>query len=131
MYIYRYVYIHVTKQAGCTKKRRQTLQRKVERKVIMGRTPCCVGHSAQKRGPWMAEEDQKLINYLQHHGCTKWRTLPKLAGINLLYCNSLSFLFDFSEYLGLWSFVGGTDELTGDFSVRCEYCRFIEMWKKL
>eukprot|EP00253_Pinus_taeda_P035799 PITA_35799 len=48
----------------------------------MGRTSCCVDHNGQKRGPWTAEEDQKLINYLQHHGRTKWRSLPKLAGLS-------------------------------------------------
>ncbi|KAL4311515.1 hypothetical protein GQ457_01G049550 [Hibiscus cannabinus] len=34
-----------------------------------------------KKGPWTAEEDQILIDYIQQHGHGKWRTLPKNAGL--------------------------------------------------
>nr|AGC92177.1 myeloblastosis protein [Hibiscus sabdariffa] len=34
-----------------------------------------------KKGPWTAEEDQILIDYIQQHGHGKWRTLPKSAGL--------------------------------------------------
>ncbi|XP_031266770.1 transcription factor MYB41 [Pistacia vera] len=34
-----------------------------------------------KKGPWTAEEDQKLVDYIQNHGHGKWRTLPKNAGL--------------------------------------------------
>ncbi|KAK7244418.1 hypothetical protein RIF29_39239 [Crotalaria pallida] len=34
-----------------------------------------------KKGPWTAEEDQKLIDYIQKHGHGKWRTLPNNAGL--------------------------------------------------
>ncbi|KAF8034717.1 hypothetical protein BT93_C0893 [Corymbia citriodora subsp. variegata] len=44
----------------------------------MGRQPCCekVG---LKKGPWTAEEDQKLINFILTHGQCCWRAVPKLA----------------------------------------------------
>ncbi|KAL9252080.1 Transcription factor MYB92-like protein [Drosera capensis] len=47
----------------------------------MGRTPCCV-EPGLKKGPWTAEEDQKLVSYIQNHGHGSWRALPKLAGLN-------------------------------------------------
>ncbi|XP_039025670.1 transcription factor MYB41-like [Hibiscus syriacus] len=34
-----------------------------------------------KKGPWTAEEDQMLIDYIQKHGHGRWRTLPKNAGL--------------------------------------------------
>lgn len=48
----------------------------------MGRAPCCSDHEGLKRGPWTAEEDQKLTHYVQGHGVGNWRTLPKLAGLS-------------------------------------------------
>lgn len=33
-----------------------------------------------KKGPWTAEEDQKLVDYIQKNGHGKWRLLPKNAG---------------------------------------------------
>ncbi|KAK9095522.1 hypothetical protein Scep_026991 [Stephania cephalantha] len=47
----------------------------------MGRAPCC-DDNGLKKGPWMPEEDQKLIDYIQSHGHGSWRALPKLAGLN-------------------------------------------------
>lgn len=47
----------------------------------MGRSPCC-NEIGLKKGPWTAEEDQKLIQYIQEHGHGSWRALPKLAGLN-------------------------------------------------
>ncbi|KAI4382051.1 hypothetical protein MLD38_008060 [Melastoma candidum] len=47
----------------------------------MGRSPCC-DESGLKKGPWMPEEDQKLVKYIQKHGHGSWRALPKLAGLN-------------------------------------------------
>ncbi|KAG8059533.1 hypothetical protein GUJ93_ZPchr0002g25329 [Zizania palustris] len=46
----------------------------------MGRQPCCekVG---LKKGPWTAEEDQKLVSFLLSHGQCCWRLVPKLAGL--------------------------------------------------
>lgn len=48
----------------------------------MGRAPCCekVG---LKRGRWTAEEDEKLIKYIQANGEGSWRSLPKNAGTYL------------------------------------------------
>eukprot|EP00253_Pinus_taeda_P029556 PITA_29556 len=48
----------------------------------MGRAPCCGDHERLKRGPWTREEDQKLIDHVQHHGVGSWRTLPKIAGLS-------------------------------------------------
>jgi hypothetical protein len=54
-----------------------SLRRGSERE--MGRQPCCekVG---LKKGPWTAEEDQKLVAFLLSHGHCCWRLVPKLAG---------------------------------------------------
>ncbi|XVE80234.1 hypothetical protein DITRI_Ditri14bG0123400 [Diplodiscus trichospermus] len=46
----------------------------------MAKPPCC-DKNGVKKGPWTAEEDQKLIDYVQKHGQGKWRTLPKNAGL--------------------------------------------------
>ncbi|KAJ6829345.1 myb-related protein Zm38-like [Iris pallida] len=46
----------------------------------MGRAPCCEKNGL-KKGPWTAEEDQKLIDYIRKHGHGSWRTLPKNAGL--------------------------------------------------
>lgn len=45
----------------------------------MGRAPCC-DKDGLKKGPWLPEEDQKLIDYIQKNGPGNWRTLPKKAG---------------------------------------------------
>ncbi|KAH7652882.1 myb proto-oncogene protein plant protein [Dioscorea alata] len=46
----------------------------------MGRKPCCekVG---LKKGPWTADEDKKLINFILTNGHCCWRAVPKLAGL--------------------------------------------------
>ncbi|XP_022878717.1 transcription factor MYB106-like [Olea europaea var. sylvestris] len=46
----------------------------------MGRSPCCekVG---LKKGTWTAEEDQKLLAYIEEHGYGSWKTLPARAGL--------------------------------------------------
>lgn len=46
----------------------------------MGRQPCCekVG---LKKGPWTADEDRKLVNFIAHYGHGCWREVPKLAGL--------------------------------------------------
>ncbi|KAL4619396.1 hypothetical protein ACB092_06G076000 [Castanea dentata] len=46
----------------------------------MGKAPCC-DKEGLKKGPWTAEEDQKLIDYIQKHGHGRWRILPKNAGL--------------------------------------------------
>ncbi|KAK9714774.1 hypothetical protein RND81_06G118900 [Saponaria officinalis] len=46
----------------------------------MGRAPCC-DRDGLKKGPWLPEEDQKLVDYIQEHGSGNWRTLPKKAGL--------------------------------------------------
>ncbi|CAF2135552.1 unnamed protein product [Brassica napus] len=47
----------------------------------MGRSPSS-DDSGLKKGPWTPEEDEKLVNYVQKHGHSSWRALPKLAGLN-------------------------------------------------
>ncbi|GMI87401.1 hypothetical protein HRI_002409400 [Hibiscus trionum] len=34
-----------------------------------------------KRGPWTAEEDQKLSAYIQQHGHGSWSSFPEKAGL--------------------------------------------------
>ncbi|BFG23190.1 hypothetical protein CerSpe_094640 [Prunus speciosa] len=46
----------------------------------MGRQPCC-DKLGVKKGPWTAEEDKKLVNFLLAHGQCCWRAVPKLAGL--------------------------------------------------
>ncbi|KAL8161181.1 hypothetical protein V2J09_012670 [Rumex salicifolius] len=46
----------------------------------MGRQPCC-DKVGLKKGPWSADEDTKLINFILTHGQCCWRALPKLAGL--------------------------------------------------
>ncbi|XP_074274098.1 transcription factor MYB41-like [Silene latifolia] len=46
----------------------------------MGRAPCC-DKDGLKKGPWLPEEDQKLIDFIQEHGAGNWRVLPKKAGL--------------------------------------------------
>ncbi|KAI3412809.1 uncharacterized protein J3R85_016940 [Psidium guajava] len=47
----------------------------------MGRSPCCEGNGL-KKGPWSAEEDKKLLDFIQQHGHGSWISLPKRAGLN-------------------------------------------------
>ncbi|CAK7346408.1 unnamed protein product [Dovyalis caffra] len=46
----------------------------------MVRAPCCE-KMGLKKGPWTAEEDQILINYIHLYGHGNWRALPKQAGL--------------------------------------------------
>ncbi|WOL19136.1 protein ODORANT1-like [Canna indica] len=46
----------------------------------MGRRPCC-DKLGVKKGPWSAEEDKKLINFILTNGHCCWRAVPKLAGL--------------------------------------------------
>ncbi|XP_055806328.1 transcription factor MYB16-like [Solanum dulcamara] len=34
-----------------------------------------------KKGPWTSEEDQKLLSFINKHGCGSWRALPAKAGL--------------------------------------------------
>lgn len=45
----------------------------------MGKTPCCNAEGL-KKGAWTADEDRKLIAYIEEHGEGGWRTLPQKAG---------------------------------------------------
>nr|QHG11462.1 R2R3-MYB transcription factor 34 [Taxus chinensis] len=46
----------------------------------MGRQPCC-DKVGLKKGPWTAEEDKKLVDFIVNNGHCCWRTVPKLAGL--------------------------------------------------
>lgn len=46
----------------------------------MGRAPCCE-KMGLKKGPWSPEEDRILTNFIQNHGHSNWRALPKQAGL--------------------------------------------------
>ncbi|KAK9271598.1 hypothetical protein L1049_001960 [Liquidambar formosana] len=46
----------------------------------MGRQPCC-DKVGLKKGPWTADEDKKLINFILTNGQCCWRAVPKLAGL--------------------------------------------------
>ncbi|KAG9153952.1 hypothetical protein Leryth_000473 [Lithospermum erythrorhizon] len=46
----------------------------------MGRRPCC-DKVGLKKGPWSAEEDDKLINFILTNAQCCWRALPKQAGL--------------------------------------------------
>ncbi|KAL3647279.1 hypothetical protein CASFOL_008247 [Castilleja foliolosa] len=46
----------------------------------MGRQPCC-DKLGVKKGPWTADEDKKLINFIVTNGQCCWRAVPKLAGL--------------------------------------------------
>lgn len=48
----------------------------------MGRTPCCSKQEELNRGAWTTEEDTRLSQYIQTHGESGWRSLPKKAGLN-------------------------------------------------
>ncbi|KAK7356998.1 hypothetical protein VNO80_16279 [Phaseolus coccineus] len=47
----------------------------------MERKANCENEYAMNRGPWSAEEDKTLMNYVQVHGEGKWRELSKRAGL--------------------------------------------------
>lgn len=46
----------------------------------MGRQPCC-DKVGLKKGPWTADEDKKLMNFILTNGQCCWRAVPKLAGL--------------------------------------------------
>ncbi|KAG0485567.1 hypothetical protein HPP92_009646 [Vanilla planifolia] len=46
----------------------------------MGRQPCC-DKVGLKKGPWTAEEDEKLARFILQNGQCCWRAVPKLAGL--------------------------------------------------
>ncbi|CAF2088143.1 hypothetical protein BRARA_F02393 [Brassica rapa] len=49
----------------------------------MGRSPLSADETGTlKKGPWLPEEDDKLISYIHKHGHSSWSALPKLAGLN-------------------------------------------------
>ncbi|MCO5574815.1 hypothetical protein L7F22_028608 [Adiantum nelumboides] len=41
----------------------------------------CEKQDGLKKGPWTPEEDQKLMSYIETHGHSSWRALPKQAGL--------------------------------------------------
>lgn len=49
-----------------------------------GRAPCC-DKTKVKRGPWSQDEDLKLISFIHKYGHENWRSLPKQAGMFLIF----------------------------------------------
>ncbi|KAL4580181.1 hypothetical protein LXL04_016363 [Taraxacum kok-saghyz] len=45
-----------------------------------GRSPCCDKNKV-KKGPWSPVEDVRLVSFIQKHGHSNWRSLPKEAGL--------------------------------------------------
>lgn len=45
-----------------------------------------------KRGPWTAEEDFKLINYIATHGEGRWNSLSRCAGM-IFFTQKYSFIY--------------------------------------
>ncbi|PUZ77180.1 hypothetical protein GQ55_1G349900 [Panicum hallii var. hallii] len=45
-----------------------------------GRAPCCA-KVGLNRGSWTPQEDMRLMAYIQKHGHSNWRALPKQAGL--------------------------------------------------
>lgn len=50
------------------------------KKKAAAATPCCT-KVGLKRGPWTAEEDELLTNYIKREGEGRWRMMPKKAGL--------------------------------------------------
>ncbi|KAG6399818.1 hypothetical protein SASPL_141303 [Salvia splendens] len=48
--------------------------------LVMVRKPCC-DKVGLKKGPWTADEDKKLFNFILTNSQCCWRALPKLAGL--------------------------------------------------
>ncbi|QHN99658.1 Transcription factor [Arachis hypogaea] len=49
----------------------------------MGRSRSGYDESGLKKGPWTAEEDRILVDYINKNGHgSNWRALPKIAGLN-------------------------------------------------
>ncbi|KAG6511875.1 MYB-like transcription factor ODO1 [Zingiber officinale] len=46
----------------------------------MGRRPCC-DKLGVKKGPWSAEEDRKLVDFILSNGQCCWHSVPELAGL--------------------------------------------------
>ncbi|KAK4434102.1 Transcription factor [Sesamum alatum] len=46
-----------------------------------GRAPCC-DKSKVKKGPWSPAEDLRLTSFIQEHGHSNWRALPRQAGLS-------------------------------------------------
>ncbi|CAA3021124.1 transcription factor MYB106-like [Olea europaea var. sylvestris] len=55
----------------------------------MARSSCCKKIGLRK-GPWTAEEDQKLLTYIEEHGRGGWKALPTKAGLQRC-CKSCRF----------------------------------------
>ena len=51
-------------------------------KAEMGRSPCCHKEGLNK-GPWTADEDKLLTDYIKGRGEGKWGKVPKATGNSL------------------------------------------------
>ncbi|KAL0423202.1 UNVERIFIED_CONTAM: Transcription factor [Sesamum radiatum] len=95
----------------------------------MGRQPCC-DKVGLKKGPWTADEDKKLINFILTNGQCCWRAVPKLAGhpTPFPYSSSLLSFFSFSFFrLGRKS--SNSNRVRLDLNQL--YSKAVEVWKEL
>ncbi|KAF8011496.1 hypothetical protein BT93_J1948 [Corymbia citriodora subsp. variegata] len=81
-------YLESTYPPNCSTPLSQTFRREGGRKRErerergkMVRRPCCEKQGMNK-GPWSAEEDAVLINYVKIHGEGKWRSVAQNSGLN-------------------------------------------------
>ena len=61
----------------------------------MVRAPFCE-KLGLKKGPWTTEEDEILIAYINKHGHSNWRALPKLAGEFLIIFSHMAIISNLS-----------------------------------
>lgn len=57
-----------------------------------------------KKGEWTAEEDQKLVAYINEHGLCDWRSLPERAGIYRFIWRMHTFVFIWWLHLSFFFF---------------------------
>lgn len=76
----------------------------------MVRAPCCE-KTGLKKGPWTAEEDLILVNFIAQNGHPNWRALPKRAGTSM------------TQYVALFFFYQNTG-----FTYGLSLFRIVEVW---
>lgn len=58
---------------------------------VMGADHGLIEEEIWRKGPWTAEEDRLLIEYVRLHGEGRWNSVARLAGNNKLVFSSLLF----------------------------------------
>jgi hypothetical protein len=68
----------------------------------MGRRPPCCDKLYVKKGPWTAEEDEKILAYVASHGIGNWTLVPQKAG-HFIFHNNTSTLTIVNHHIDLYS----------------------------